>query len=339
MIVTVTGATGFIGGHVVRALDDAGHTARALVRSNEKLDTVRSLHGLGPIDHVVGDITSATCVDEALAGADAIIHLAAVTDMAGVEFDAISRSNVGGGSLVLDRATQHGCDPIIHLSSVAAIFPPTGPVLHESDRVSQPEGGYSRTKAELDRHARELQEDGAPVVIVYPGGVVGPTDAGVNVVADGMTRIINSGSLVFPASGGNIWIDVRDLAAVLVQMLERGRGPRRYMAGGNFVTWDDLISLLDRLTGGEYAVNRPQAQALKAMALEASERAATTGEAPSIDVEAVTYMCDAVPSDDSTLLDEFGIRWRPPEDTWRDMLAWAADRGLLDDERASPYRD
>jgi hypothetical protein len=70
------------------------------------------------------------------------------------------------------------------------------------------------------------------------------------------------------------------------------------------------------------------------MAEENERQAALTGEDPPIDVETAEYMCEAVGTDDSRLLDEFGIEWRPTVETWTDLLRWCLDQGLLDAERA-----
>lgn len=332
--VMVTGGTGFIGGHLLRALVDAGHTPRVLVRSPEKLATVQALHGLPEIEYVVGDITDRAAVDAALDGCDACIHTAAVTALKSSEADSIGANNVTGGTTVLDAAVAAGCDPVIHLSTVSAIFPPQGPVLSADDPVTSPSGAYSASKAAIDRHARSLQDQGAPVVVVYPGGVLGPTDAGVNVIADGMSRMLNFGYLAFPQGGGNIWVDVRDLAEVMTRMLQPGRGPRRYMAGGNFVPWTELIELLQDLTSGEYTVDRPTNEMLMDIARQGEAAAKETGEDPPLDLESAQYMCEAVPSDDSRTLEEFGITWRPARESWRDLLTWCAEKGLLAPERS-----
>lgn len=333
--VMVTGGTGFIGGHLLSALVAAGHTPRVLVRDPAKLAVVRELHSLGEIEYVVGDITDPAAVAEALVGCDACIHTAAVTALRSSEAGSIATNNVDGGRTVLDAAVAAGCDPVIHLSTVSAIFPPQGPVLSPDDPVTSPAGAYSASKAELDRHARTLQDAGKPVVIVYPGGVVGPVDAGVNVIADGMSRMLNFGFLAFPQGGGNIWIDVRDLAGALTVLVEPGRGPRRYMAGGNFVPWTEFIEMLQDLTSGEYTVQRPSNDELKEFARQGEATAAETGEAPPLDMESAEYMCEAVPSDDSRLLEEFGLQWRPTLESWRDLLTWCAGKGLLSPERSA----
>ena len=82
MKVMLTGATGFIGGHTLKALLDAGHEVRALVRSTEKLDRMRALQDIeAEVDHVVGDMTDPAAVASALEGCDACVHTAAFTSL------------------------------------------------------------------------------------------------------------------------------------------------------------------------------------------------------------------------------------------------------------------
>lgn len=146
MRVMVTGATGFIGGHTLRALVDAGHTPVALVRNPAKLAEVESLHGLPPVAHVTGEITDRAAVDKALVGADACIHIAAVTALKASEADAIASNNEVGGRVVLDAAVAAGCDPIIHLSTVSAIFPPKVPFSPRTTRSRVPRGHTAAPK-------------------------------------------------------------------------------------------------------------------------------------------------------------------------------------------------
>ena len=127
MKVMLTGATGFIGGHTLKALLDAGHEVRALVRSTEKLDRMRALQGIeAEVDHVVGDMTDPAAVASALEGCDACVHTAAFTSLDPEQMHHALEVNAPGAINVLDGAAAAGCDPIVHLSTMSVIFPPTG---------------------------------------------------------------------------------------------------------------------------------------------------------------------------------------------------------------------
>ena len=213
MRVMVTGGTGFLGGHTVRALVDAGHEPRLLVRSQEKLGELIELFELPPdIEWTQGDILDAASVAQALDGADACIHAAAFTTLDPALMDRCLEVNAPGTRIVLDAAVAAGCDPIVHTSSISCIFPPVGDVADaDVDPVRSSDAPYSRSKAESDLYARELQAAGHPVVILYPGGVAGPGDLGFNVMAAVLGGMISSDTLMSAATGGGCAIDVRDL--------------------------------------------------------------------------------------------------------------------------------
>ncbi len=320
MDVMLTGATGFIGGHLMRALVDAGHRPRVLVRSRTKLGQMCAAHGIDPsaVDAVEGDMLDEVSVAEALDGCTSCIHAAAVTTLDPDAAADLSLVNVGGTRIVLDAAVGAGCDPIVHVSSVTAIFPPAGPVFSADDPVSTSAMPYTRSKAESERHARALQADGRPVVTVYPAAVNGPTDVGVNVGAAGFGMLLAMPLVLVPETGGMLIVDVRDLAAGTVALLTPGRGPRRYVAGGHFVLWPLVAELIDRVTGLPREHPVMGADQLREF----------------LDEESVGLMLGTVPADDGPFLRDSGITWRPVEETLTDTLRWTVERGILGAEWA-----
>ena len=113
-----------------------------------------------------------------MAGCDAVLHAAAVFSLDPRAAARVRETNVRAAEIVLGAAVRMGLDPIVHVSSYVALLPPEPPgaVLTPDSPVTRPGGTYSRSKAESEQVARRYQEQGAPVVIVYPGGVIGPDD-------------------------------------------------------------------------------------------------------------------------------------------------------------------
>ena len=152
MRVMVTGGTGFLGGHVVRALVDEGHEPCLLVRSEDKVARLIEVFGLPPdLAWVPGDILDAQSVTDACADADACVHAAAFTTLDPALMDQCLTINGPGTKVVLDTAVRARCDPIIHISSISCIFPPLGPVadadvdpVRSSDAPVQPVQGRVR---------------------------------------------------------------------------------------------------------------------------------------------------------------------------------------------------
>ena len=320
MRVTLTGATGFVGGHVLRRLVESGHEVRALVRDANKLERALALHGLDGADvvPVVGDILEPGTVAVALEGADACVHAAAFTSLAEAEMHQAVGVNAPGARNVLDAAVAAGCDPVVHVSTMSVVFPPAGERLSAHDPVQGGGAPYNASKADADRHARSLQEAGHPVVIVYPAGVTGPDDLGSNVMETVLQQTLSSPVFLTSDTGGSLLVDVRDVAAALCALLRPGKGPSSYMMGGTFLSWDDYAAVVEEVTG----VVRPPVHLGRAELAQAFEP------------EVVELMLGIVPSDDDDLLHATGVRWRPIAETLRDTVRWMVEQGRLDPQHA-----
>jgi uncharacterized protein YbjT (DUF2867 family) len=120
------------------------------------------------------------------------------------------------------------------LTGQQALLPSNDQTLTPDSPAGHPPGPYLRSKTDAERVARRYQQAGAPVVITYPGGVYGPHDP---YLGDGLRQLRNilKGRYPLVPSGGLPIVDVRDVAAVHAAVLEPGRGPRRYLAGGTFL--------------------------------------------------------------------------------------------------------
>jgi dihydroflavonol-4-reductase len=316
MRVMLTGGTGFIGGHVLRALLDAGHEPVLLVRDPAKLERQCALFGIDPgrVGSVTGDILDADSVVAALDGTDACVHAAAFTTLTPEEMPKALDVNAPGARIVLDAALHHGCDPVVSVSSMSVIFPPTGDRLRADDPVHTGGAPYNASKADAELYARSLQDAGAPVVTVYPAGVMGPLDLGVNVIEAMWTGILASDYLMTADTGGYLIVDVRDTGDAIAALLQPGGGGRRYMIGGTYLDWNACADMVDAVTGrARTRVHQSRAE------LEQQ-----------IEPEAVAIMLGICPSDDEPLHRDTGVRWRPVHDTFRDLVRWLLESGRLD---------
>lgn len=316
MRVMVTGATGFLGGHVMRALVGAGHEVRALVRDPAKLQRALALHGIdgGSVEGVAGDILDRASVDAALVGADACVHAAAFTTLVEEEMPRALTVNAPGARNVLDAAVEAGCDPVVHVSTMSVVFPPVGDRLSATDPVQGGGAPYNASKAEADLHARGLQEAGHPVVIVYPAGVTGPDDLGANVMETVLAQLLASPVFLTSDTGGSLLVDVRDVAAAITALVRPGAGSASYMMGGTFLSWADYKAVVDEVTG----IDHPPVVLGRAELQQA------------FDAEVVELMLGIVPSDDDALVQATGLTWRPIADTLRDTIRWMVEQGRLD---------
>jgi len=333
MRVAVTGGTGYVGAFTVRALVDAGHTARLLVRS---VDRLRSHVGplgvdVDALDVVVGDMTDPAAVRDLVADCDATIHAAAV--VAALNRADARRTievNVNGTKTVVDTAIDAGCDPVVHVSSVAALFRPSEPVLHpDLPPATDADSPYTRSKALAEELVRERQAAGAPAVIVYPGGVTGPAAGDAyGDVAQGFVSMLKTGFLALD-DGGVTVIDVRDLAAVLVGTLHRGLGPRRFMAGGQLVTLTEIGAVIRRVTGRRFPVLPTPGVVFRGLGHVTDVVRRVVPFDTVFTAEAMDLLTLARPTDDSAVHEQLGISYRDPAETIEASLRALHAGGVL----------
>ncbi len=248
MRVLVTGATGFVGSHTVAALVERGHDVRLFVRAPERVPIALEPLGVSGRPYTIGDVTDPATVEAAMAGCDAVVHCGSAFSLNIRDGDTVRRTNVVGTEIVIDTAHRLGLDPIVHVSSFSALLPPNGRVLTAQSPVGNPRGAYFRSKADSDRIARRYQEAGAPVVITYPGTVLGANDPHLGEVPSSLVDILKGRAPVIPTGGFPI-VDVGSVARVHAAVMRPGLGARRYMVTGRYTTAAELIQMLGEVTG------------------------------------------------------------------------------------------
>jgi len=236
----VTGASGFVGANLVRALLTRGWTVRALVRG-----VAPSLDGLD-VERVTGDLFFPGLM-ESMRGCDVVFHVAAMYSLWRKDRDEVMRVNVEGTRLVLGAARRAGVKRVVHTSSVAAIGVQAGGDPADEQYQSRPDdliGAYKRSKYEGEMEARRAIAGGQDVVIVNPTTPVGPWDAKPTPTGEILVRFLTGRMPAYVDTGLNL-VDVRDVADGHILAYERGRTGERYILGNENVT---LRALLDRLS-------------------------------------------------------------------------------------------
>ena len=329
----VTGATGFVGAHSTRALLDAGHEVRLLVRDPARIDAALGPLGVeGRPDFVVGDMLDAGAVREAVAGCDAVLHCAAVVALDRRRAADVLDANPRGVRTVVEAALEAGVDPVVHVSSTSALFRPGLERLHADLPPAQVANAYGRSKAVAEAWVRERQAEGAPITVTYPAGVVGPpAGPAFGEWADGIVTHLRLG--LSPVRGAAMSIiDVRDLGALHAAALEAGRGPRRYLCGGHFLTMTELGELYRDLTGRRFPVVPVPGGALRATGRVVDVALRVLPVDSVITGEAMSVLTQWVPTDDRGL-DELGVRLRPVRDTFTDAIRGLHAAGRLTDRQ------
>src|SRR5579863_4202509 len=247
----VTGATGFLGSHVARALADQGAELRLLVRPTSSLKNLQGLKA----ETAIGDLRDPGSLEKAMSGCDTVFHVAADYRLWVRDAAEMYRSNVEGTRAILEAARKNGVRRVVYTSSVATVGftgngHPLGQPADEDSPVSLADmiGHYKRSKFMAEQVALEAGRSGMHVVTVNPTTPVGeqdvkPTPTG-RIVLDFLKR-------KFPAyvdTGLNL-VDVRECARGHVAALEKGRSGERYILGGEDLTLKQILDKLGRITG------------------------------------------------------------------------------------------
>ena len=313
MRVAVTGGAGYLGAHTTRALLADGHHVRLLVHPAESVAAVLPLFGADAdrVEVLRGDIRDPAVVGALLSGCDAVLHAAGVVGTDNRREKLMWEVNTAATATLLTRAALLGLDPIVHVASYSALFPPPDGVIGPDSPTAPGRSAYGRTKAAADRVARALQDAGAPVVITYPSSVVGPGLGGMQgVTATGWAPMVAAG--VAPRlRGGMQMIDVRDVADVHAAAMRPGRGPRRYLCGGELIEFNELIDILESASGRRI-IRLPLAPSIFRGAGRIADALGTLVPlSAGLSYEAAWLLTAATPTDDSRTLSELGLTWRP----------------------------
>lgn len=332
--VLLTGASGFLGIHVLQRLLEEGRSVRAFVRAPTKLRDHLRLLGVDPddqaLDIATGDMTDRAAVKEAAAGCGGAIHAAATFSYRRRDAERMLRENTLGTSTVLDAAIDAGCTGIVHVSSIAALLRPGATLDHQSP-LGLTLGPYTHSKVESERAARERQGAGAAVAIVNPGAILGPHDPYLGESNEAVRDILRGRLPTWPR-GGMQWVDVRDTAEVVVAAL--GRPGRRYLVPGTTVTLPHQA--LRTVTGRRLpAVSIPLAVALPVLHLGYRTGWPLVPHA----VEGARLIATDTRVDYSATLDELGVRGRSLEESMRDTVRWLAEAGHISTRAAGHCLD
>ncbi len=242
----LTGATGFIGGHITRQLVAAGHDVVALVRSPEQAVDLRELG----VELIEGDITEPATLRGTMDGADGLFHVAAWYKVGARHRDTAWAINVEGTRNVLATARDAGVPKVVYTSTLAVYGDTGGVPVGEDYRMDGPWLSlYDRTKWVAHYEVAEpMIEAGLPLVIVQPGLVHGPDDhSNVRLVF----RDYLQGKLPVVPEQGGCWSYVEDIARGHVLAMERGAVGEAYNLAGSCLMWREVLAVAREITGIE----------------------------------------------------------------------------------------
>jgi dihydroflavonol-4-reductase len=319
----VTGATGFIGGHVARRLAAAGHEVTALARSPERTGALRE----AGVSVVPGDVTEPASLAGPIRRADVVFHLAAWYQLGTTDRQRMYRINVKGTEHVVRLAAEAGVERIVHCSTVGALGThPPGVIPDETWRHSGRFGSvYEETKWMAHQRVHELAAAGAPVVVVMPGAVYGPGDRS---VLGAMLRIYAKGWLLACPflDAGVSWVRVEDVAEGIVAAAEKGRLGEDYILGGDNATIGEVLRRIAPLTG-----IRPPRLGIPAGLVRAALPISPLvgrllGQPPGILRDGLESLSGSLEYSSEKARRELGYSFRSVEEGMPEVVAWYRER-------------
>ena len=326
--VLITGATGFLGSAVLRALDGRGLTLRALARAGSPR---ANLEGVA-CEIAQGDMRSAVDMGHALEGVRWLFHVAADYRLWARDPGDIIRANCEGTRTVMEAALKHGVERIVYTSSVATLRAPDTPSpVDETAPLAEGEavGAYKESKVLAERQVeRMVAERGLPAVIVMPSTPIGPRDIKPTPTGRILVEAATGKIPAFVDTGLNL-VHVDDVAAGHVLAMEKGRIGERYILGGEDVSLRQMLADIARLTGRRApTVNLPRAP-LYPLAWAAEAVARITGKEPFVTRDALKMASHHMFFSSAKAKRELGYTARPYVEAIADALAWFRANGYL----------
>ncbi len=325
MRVFLTGATGFVGWHVLRALLARGDAVRCLVRRESRAALAAAL----PADRVEGDLGDLDALRRGMDGAELVIHCAADYRLHVPDPGRMLETNVEGTRNVMRAAWECGVPKVVHTSTVGALgLPANGAPADESSPVSYAEmiGPYKRTKFLAERVAEEWAARGLPVVIVNPSTPVGERDVKPTATGRMIVDFLRRRMPAYVDTGLNL-VDVKDVAEGHLLAAERGRVGRRYILGHRNMTLKEIADALSELSGVPAPRLRvPHWMPMAAAALSTGVARLAGGE-PAIPLDAVRLSRHRMFFDSGRATRELGYRPSPVEPALRRAVEWFRAEG------------
>jgi dihydroflavonol-4-reductase len=326
--VLVTGATGFVGSSVVRALLESGYEVRGLARANADLRNVAGLD----LELVTGDVRDPASLSSAMVGCQQVYHLAALYSYWWRPRSDFHDINVEGTRNVLRAAQGAGVERAVYTSSVATLgLPEDGSPGTEDTPVTLADmvSDYKRSKFLAEEVARDFADAGLPVVIVNPSTPVGVRDIKPTPTGRTIVDFLNGRMPAYLDTGLNI-VDVEDVAQGHLLAAEKGQVGERYILGHENLTLKEILGILADLTGKPAPTTRlPYYPILLLSYVYAGACRALPGSEPQMTPETVRLARKRMFFDSSKAVRELGFPQTPARDAFHKAVDWFSEHGYV----------
>jgi len=324
--VLVTGASGFVGSAVARALAARGDEVSVLMRESSPRTNMAGIE----CRIVVGDMRDAQSMAKAVDGARYVFHVAADYRLWARDPEEIVRNNLQGARAVMEAARITGVERIVYTSSVAALKPVAGMAVDESSRHSEQTviGAYKKSKLVAERLVERMAEEGLPVVIVSPSTPIGPRDIKPTPTGRIIVQAASGGMPAFVDTGLNL-VHVDDVAEGHLLALAKGRIGENYILGGEDVRLKDMLAIIAPLVGRKPPRVQLPRGPLYPLAYGAEALARLTGREPFLTADALKMSKHHMFFTSDKARRELGFTARPFARGIEDALTWFRQQGYI----------
>ena len=245
MRVVVTGATGHIGNVLVRDLIKKGYEVTSLALNEKDGEILKGLD----TKIVYGDVRKIETLVKAFEGADMVFHLAGIIEIGSGNKKKVHEVNVNGSKNVVAACKMAHVKRLVYTSSVHAIPEKEGAITETKEFSPKlVKGTYAKSKAEATNYILNSNSDDLEVIITHPSGVIGPYEY----IKSNMGQLIidcANGSMKATLKGGYNFVDVRDVSNGIILAAEKGRPGECYILAGHSISIQDLMAIIEKLTG------------------------------------------------------------------------------------------
>jgi len=327
MTTLITGATGFLGSHIVKKLVKRGEKVKVLLRKTSNTSNIENID----VERVYGDILDGNSIKDALKACDTLYHTAGLTSSKKADYKKMEDINIKGTINVLSAALESGIKKAVYTSSVAAIGADSaGGVINENTTFMLENEGiqYVNTKYHAEKEALKIYEKSLPLVIVNPSVVLGPGDIYLSTTGL-IIRYCKKRIPGYLDSGFNV-VDVEDVAEGHILAAEKGRTGERYILGNKNITILELFKLMEEITGiPSPKMKFPYFFALTMGFIVERILGISLPNFSAMDIDTVklskfNWYCDSTKA-----IRELGFPQTPIEETLEKTVKWFKDNGYL----------
>jgi dihydroflavonol-4-reductase len=324
--VFITGATGFVGGHVARRYAAEGASLRLLTRQTSRLDSLAGIDA----EMVTGDLREPEKLRTALTGCDALVHVAADYRLWVRDPDQMFASNVTGTRELLRLAREVGIPRVVYTSSVSTMgFKTDGTIVNEDTPVALSDmiGHYKRSKFLGEQEAIQAAKTGQHVMILNPTTPIGSGDAKPTPTGGIVVDFLNKKFPAYVDTGLNL-VDVDEVARMHVVALDRGTPGERYILGGENLTLKQILDRMSAITGlPSPTMKVPHAVAMAFAFFDENITGKLRGKEPRATVEAVRMGKKMMFASSAKAERELGFQVLPIYHAMRSAIAWFVANG------------